>query len=212
MASAPAAFPVRARAPPALREILGAAAGARGTGRGLAGVARLAGLAFRLEAQGCAVHAVALARGARPVREDMPEMAVAPRAVHLGALHVIGLVARGAHSARERPIEARPARAAVKLRVRLEQGLSAARAAKDAGPMLIIERARARALRTMTAQHPVLLGGQRALPLGLRLLHGRRRGARARRCRHGVTPLSLSSCSRAAIFSSCRQMSMRRAR
>src|SRR5690606_6757079 len=69
---------------------------------------------LRLEVQRDAVHAVAQARGAGAVREDMAEMAGAAGAAYLDAAHAVAGVDHLVHRLLvERGGEARPARAAV---------------------------------------------------------------------------------------------------
>src|SRR5438477_7996220 len=76
---------------------------------------------IRLEVHRNAVDAVAQVRRRRAVVEHMAEMAAAAAAMHLGAHHAVGTVARGLGRARSRIVEARPAGAALELHFRREQ-------------------------------------------------------------------------------------------
>src|ERR1700733_7929386 len=108
--------------------------------------------------------------------------------MHLGTLHVIGLVARGSDRSIERLEEARPAGTAVKLCIRLEQRLPANGAAEHARAMLLIECTGAGALGAVTAQHPILLRCELALPLGLRFFNFGGLAGCGRLYGHGATP------------------------
>src|SRR5688572_20169899 len=121
--------------------------------------------ARRREAQGGAVHAPALAGRRRAVVEHVAEMPAAAPAMSLGAGHEQGVVGPGADCAGDRPDEARPAGAAVKLVLRAEDRETAAGAEEMAAAMLLVERAAAGALGALLAQHPELLGAQPAAPL-----------------------------------------------
>src|SRR5437879_12027441 len=74
------------------------------------------------------------------------------------------ILARG-HRTLERLKEARPAGAAVEFGLRIKQLLATGGAAEDARPVLFIQRAGARGLSSVAAQHPVLLRRQLAAPL-----------------------------------------------
>src|SRR5262249_35804152 len=104
------------------------------------------------------------------VLEDMPEVSAAAAAMHLGACHEIALVGRGADRVRQRLIETRPAGTALEFRVRGEQRQIAARAGEDAFALLVVERARARALGAAAAQTVVLRRREDAAPLLVALL------------------------------------------
>ena len=121
----------------------------------------------RDELQRHAVVAIALAGRRRAVVEDVALVAVAADAVVLDArdhhLHV-GL---GADGAGQRGIEARPAGAALELGLRAEERQVAAGAVKAALALLGVERARARALGALVAQHLVGGGREALLPLGI---------------------------------------------
>src|SRR3569833_2382685 len=90
--------------------------------------------------------------------------------MHFDPTHEVAVVFRCAHRAFDRLEEARPACAAIELRAGLEQRLIARRAFEGAFAIFLIERARARALRAVLAQHTELIGRQLALPLVVRLL------------------------------------------
>src|SRR5262249_57903684 len=82
---------------------------------------------LRLEVQCHAVDAITQMCGWRPVLEHMAEMAAAAAAVHFRAHHPEAAIGCGLDRARNRVIEARPAGAALELRLRHEQRLLAAR-------------------------------------------------------------------------------------
>src|SRR4028119_1723536 len=86
-----------------------------------------------LEAHRPAVHAVALAGGLRPVREDVAEVPAAARAMHLRARHEQAAVGLGADPALDGRPEGRPAGAALELGAGVEQRLAAAGAQESAG-------------------------------------------------------------------------------
>src|SRR5262249_8196916 len=98
---------------------------------------------LRLELESGAVHAVAEAGRRRAIRKYVPEMAAALVAVHFGPRHAVGVVHAFADRLVERTLKTRPARAAVVLRIRLEQRLSAASAREEALAFFLVERARA---------------------------------------------------------------------
>src|SRR5688572_19312188 len=89
-----------------------------------------------------------------------------------------GLVAAG-------PVEARPSRPRVELRLRPEQRLAAAHARIDAGALLGIERRGAGTLGAVLPRDVVLLAGELRAPFGIRFddLVGARRAWR--RCALG---------------------------
>src|SRR5436190_24260661 len=107
-------------------------------------------------------------------------MAAAAPAVHGRAGHAEGAIARRADGILERLPEARPTRAAVELGRRREQVEIAARAAEHALTVLVVQRARERALRGFLAQHAELVRREELLPLVLSVRHlegGLRSGA-----------------------------------
>ena len=134
------------RLPAGLRD-RAAAAAAAGRLRPPRGGAALA--LFRLELQRHAIHAVALAARLRAVGKHVAEVAAAARTVHLGAAHEVAAVLVGPHRPGHGPVEARPARAAFVLGVRLKELLAAAGAAEHAAAVLLVERAGAGALGAM---------------------------------------------------------------
>ena len=123
------------------------------------------------ELQRDAVDAVAQAGRRRPVLEDMAEMAAAAPAMHLGARHQQGVVGLGADGFRQRAIEARPAGPAVVFRLRCEQRQIAGCTGECALAFLVIERARARDLGAVQAQHLVLRLAEDRAPLAVALLN-----------------------------------------
>ncbi len=90
-----------------------------------------------------AIHAVAHAGGLGAIGEDVAEMAAAARAVDLRARHQMSVIFARGHRSGERLQEARPAGAALELRLRLVERLAAAGAAEHARAVLVVERARA---------------------------------------------------------------------
>ncbi len=115
---------------------------------------------FRLEVHGDAVDAVAQMRGRRAILENMPEVAAAAAAMHLGAHHAVAAIGRGLDRAFNRNVEARPPGAALELLLRHEQVLTAGGAAEGAGAFLIVEGAAAGSLGPVPAQYVVLLRRQ----------------------------------------------------
>src|SRR6185503_9276387 len=130
----------------------------RSSGRGYGG---------RREFQRHAIHAVAQAGRLGTVVEHVAEMAEAAPAVHFGARHEKHAVGLGLDRLRQRLVEARPAGAALEFGVGGEQRQVAAGAGENAFAFFAIERARARALGAVLAQHGVLLGRQALAPLGI---------------------------------------------
>src|SRR5450631_1621177 len=112
-----------------------------------------------------AVVAVALARGLRAVVEHVPLVSLATRAVVFGARQDQLEVGLGLEASRDEREEARPARAALELRVGGEQREVAAGADERALAMLAVQRARARPLGRLAPQHRVLLRREALLPL-----------------------------------------------
>ena len=84
-----------------------------------------------------AVHAIAQARGLRPVGEDVAEMATAAVAGDRRAGHAEGMVVRLVDGIGKRRPEARPAGAAVEFGLRGEQRQVAAGAGEGAGTMFV---------------------------------------------------------------------------
>jgi Zn-finger nucleic acid-binding protein len=117
-----------------------------------------------LELQRDAVDAVAQASRRRAIGEHVPKVAAAAAAVDLGAHHEVGAVLGRADRALERREEARPAGAALELAVRHEERLTAGHALERARALLLEQRAGARALGPVLAQHLVLLGCQLRAP------------------------------------------------
>src|SRR5690606_13437394 len=110
-------------------------------------------------------HAVAKARGRRPVREDVPQVAVATGANQLGAVHAMRGVQPLAHGPGQRLGERRPPRAGLELDAGLVERVTACGAhvrARVLGPHVT---AHVRRLGAALAQHLVLLGRQTPPPL-----------------------------------------------
>src|SRR3954462_6593857 len=110
---------------------------------------------LRLERHGKAVHAIALAGRRRAVGEHMPQMAAAIGAMHLGAAHKEAAVFGLTHRTLQRGVEARPARAALKFGLGIEQRLATAATEKRAGALLRVQRTGPGALRAVLAQHMI---------------------------------------------------------
>src|SRR5262245_21119696 len=131
---------------------------------------RRSGLA-RLEFERGAVDAVTQAGGLpRPIGKDVAEVSFTAGAAHLRPGHEVGAVfvlADGGTG--RRLVEARPARTGLELGGGGEQRLAAAHAAEGAGALFPIEWRGARRLGAVLAGDVVLLGGQLAAPLGIRL-------------------------------------------
>src|SRR5207244_10501830 len=123
-----------------------------------------------LELQRHAVHAVALTGRLGSVGEHVTQVTAAARAVNFRAAREQAPVLARAYGPRQRLKEARPARAAVELAVRIKQRLAAARAAEGAGACFVIEGIAPGALGAMLAQHLVRLGRELSSPVGVRLL------------------------------------------
>src|SRR6516165_7173072 len=104
-----------------------------------------------MEHQSIAVHAVAKTSGFWPIVKDVPEMATASAAMHLGTQHAQGAVFGDADGVLQRLIEARPAGAAVELGFGGEQRQVAAGAGKSPLAMLLQERAGPGALSALLA-------------------------------------------------------------
>src|SRR5258708_39240603 len=100
-------------------------------------------------------------------------MAAALLAVNFGANHEEAAVLGGGDGVRHRLEEARPAGAAVELRIGGEQCLSAAGAHKRALAVFLVERAGTGTLGAVLAQHAVLLGRERTAPFSLALGYGK---------------------------------------
>src|SRR5215471_13808624 len=99
-------------------------------------------------------------------------MAAAAAAVHLGALHAVAVVRGGLDRARLRIVEARPAGPAVELALRAKQRLAAADTAERAGALLVVERAAARRLGAVAAQHLVLVRREQLAPFRIGVADG----------------------------------------
>ena len=122
-----------------------------------------------MEHQAETVDAVAQAGRLRPVVENMPEMAAAAAAMHLGPQHPVGPVFGLADGVLERLIETRPAGAALEFRLRGEQRQIAAGAGEGALAVLFQERTRSRPFGALLAQDFVLLRRQLRAPFGVGL-------------------------------------------
>src|SRR6266516_1832931 len=121
-----------------------------------------------LEFQRGSVHAVALSGRLRAVVEDVAEMAAAAAAMHFGSRKDEAVIVRSADRVLDRREEARPPGAAVELGFGAEQRQIASGAGKNAGAVLVVERARIRPFRPVLPQHPELLGVPDLLPFRIR--------------------------------------------
>src|SRR5262245_50389228 len=96
----------------------------------------------------------------------MSEMTTAFGAVHLGARHPVAPVDGRRHRLLvDRLRETRPAGSALELAVGREQRFAAARAAKHALTLLLVQRTRSARLGAVFPKHAELLGRQRLAPL-----------------------------------------------
>src|SRR5437588_2751109 len=118
-----------------------------------------------LEGQSQAVHAVAKTGGLGAIVEDMAEMAAAAPAVHSRPVHPERSVLRRSDGIVERRPETRPAGTAVEFRRRGEEVEAATGAGESARAMFLKERTGERPFRRALAQHRILIGGQKLLPL-----------------------------------------------
>src|SRR5512134_2075054 len=137
---------------------------------------RLSGLGDELERH--PVVAPALAGRLRAVIEHMPVVAAAALAVVLGARQEQVVVGLGLEYPRYRREEARPAGAAFVLHRRGEERQVAPGAGEHALALLVVERARPRALRALLAQHRIGRRRETLAPFILRKLQrlgGKRR-------------------------------------
>src|SRR4051812_42039635 len=100
----------------------------------------------------------------------MAEVTAAIRAMHFGAGHEKAAVGGGSHRPLQGLPEAGPARAALVLGRGIEEPLAAAGAEEGAGALLGVQRAAARPLRAVLAQHAIALGRKFAAPCLIRLL------------------------------------------
>ena len=107
------------------------------------------------------------------VLENVPQVPLAPRAVHLGSFHAEGPVGGGLNRVRHWRPEARPSGAAVELRLRCEQLLATARASENPVAVFLVQRARPGPLGAVLSQHLKLLRASvsRAIPLRLWDVH-----------------------------------------
>src|SRR3954466_5261894 len=122
---------------------------------------------LRDELQRHAVVAPALIRRRRAVVEKMAVVAAAAGAVVLGARVDQVEVLLHLEGARDAGEEARPAGARIELHLRGEHGQRASGAHENAGALLAVERAGARALGAFLAQYFERLGRQALAPFVL---------------------------------------------
>src|SRR5262245_20674491 len=94
-------------------------------------------------------------------------MPAALRAVHFDPRHAVAPIRRRADRALDRAVEARPAGAALVLRVRRKERLAAAGARERAVAFFMEQRAAAPVLGAVLGQHVELLGRQRRFPVGV---------------------------------------------
>src|SRR5262245_29346230 len=111
----------------------------------------------RFERRGNAVHAIAHSGRCRAVGKDVAEMPATSTAVHLDAGHHHAAIGRRGHGAFDRRRKARPAGAALELRLGGKKRLSAAGTMKSALPLLPVELARTGPLGAVLAEDVKLL-------------------------------------------------------
>src|SRR5205823_1306255 len=122
------------------------------------------------ELERCRVDTIAQTGRRGTVTEDVAEVGIAVRAVHLDAPHPVAavLLGRDAFLAQRLP-EARPARPGFELGVGAEEILTAADALVSALPLEVVVLPRESALRALLARHGELLRRELPLPLLLAL-------------------------------------------
>src|SRR5882757_10169343 len=126
---------------------------------------------LRLQLQRRRIDAVAQARRAGAVVEDVAEMAAAFRAQHLGADHAVADVALLVDMAVDcRRRKTRPAAAGIEFWVGFEQRLAAAGAGIGALAVLMLIFAGERTLGRLFAQHGILHRRELLAPLGVALM------------------------------------------
>src|SRR5215470_532726 len=112
------------------------------------------------------VDAIALPGRLGPVVEDVPEVRIAPRAVHLGPAHEEARVLLGLDRLRRGRLEVRrPAGAGVELVIRAEERLTTADAVVCAAIVVVPVHAAECALRAVLACHLELVVGEMLAPL-----------------------------------------------
>src|SRR3984957_1676892 len=123
-----------------------------------------------LEGQRAGVDAVPVARGGRPVVEDVPQVTATATADDLGAVHEQGVVGPQLDRLGDRGLgEAGPPGAGVELGVRAEQLAATAGAPVVAVLMVVDVLTREGVLGVRLTQHAVLHRGQLLAPLLVRL-------------------------------------------
>src|SRR5947208_3084505 len=127
---------------------------------------------FRLEVHRDAVDAITQMRRRRAVFENVPEMAAAAAAMHLGADHAPAAVGRALDCVRLGIVKARPAGATLEFGFRDEQLLSAAGTIERSGALFVIECATARPLSAVLAHDVILLRRQYFAPFRLAMRDG----------------------------------------
>src|SRR5262245_34900583 len=147
-----------------------------------------------LEVERAGVDAVAQARRAGAVGEDVAEVAAAARTRHLRPHHPVGRVDLRVDAVeRGRLDEARPAGARVELRLGAEQLRPTAGAAVDARLLRVDVGAGEGPLGALPAQHLVLLRAELGPPIGVRLLDA---------LAHTTTAVTATNCVAAATTTS----------
>src|ERR1700744_2783270 len=120
---------------------------------------------FRLEFERRAIHAEAQAGRLRSIREDVTQMAAAGRAQPFVARHAKTAICLCRDRTILRLVKARPAGAALILRLRAVKRRAAAGAEEFAGALFVVQRARSGGLGAVAAQHVILLRRQLRLPV-----------------------------------------------
>src|SRR5205807_8548870 len=116
----------------------------------------------------------------RTIGKNMAKVGAAPGAMDFCAGHSVVPVDRFFDRALDRPGEAWPAGAALKLDLAFEERLAAGRASENPGALFMEERATARPFGAVLSHDLVLLRGEQGAPFGFgvgdRVLFGLRRG------------------------------------
>jgi hypothetical protein len=106
-------------------------------------------------------------RWRRAVIEDVPQVASAVRAVHLGAGHTVSSVDGGFDGPIDGIVETGPSCAALKFQPRFKQGLSASGAGKRPGAFFMQQCATSGCFGAVPTHHLILLWRQELAPFGL---------------------------------------------
>jgi hypothetical protein len=124
-----------------------------------------AGCRFKVHCN--AIDAVSKMGGGRPIVEDVTEVTSAICTMNLCADHSVAPVHGRLHAAFDRPVEAWPARAALKFSLGFKERLTATRTGERTGPLLQKQRATPRSLCSVSAHDVILRGCQHPSPFAL---------------------------------------------